>query len=89
MSQQTYVGTQQRTFQAAFVHEMENNYGFLKSRRMLTLLAEDIQRLIDEFYPLPQHLRPGWILFTATKADGHKARPGQQACEFTLSLIHI
>lgn len=83
MSQQTYVGTQQRTFQAAFVHEMENNYGFLKSRRMLTLLAEDIQRLIDEFYPLPQHLRPGWILFTGTKADGHKARPGQQACEFT------
>lgn len=83
MSQETYIGTQQRTFQAAFIHEMETNYGFLKSRRMLTLLAEDIQRLIDEFYPTPQHLRPGWVLFTGTKADGHKARPGQPASEFT------
>lgn len=62
---------------------METNYGFLKSRRMLILMAEDIQRLIDEFYPTPQHLRPGWILFTGTKADSHKARPGQPAGEFT------
>ena len=87
MSQQTYVGTQQRTFQAAFLHEMESNYGFLKSRRMLNLLAEDVQRLINEFYPLPQYLRPGWMLFTGTKADGHKARPGQHACEFTSVTI--
>lgn len=87
MSQQTYVGSQQRTFQAAFIHEMESNYGFLKSRRMLSLLADDIQRLVDEFYPLPEYLRPGWILFTATKADGHKARPGQHACEFTSVTI--
>lgn len=81
--QKNFNGTLQRTFQAAFLHEMETNYGFLQSRRMLTLLAEDIQRLIDEFYPSPQYLRPGWILFTGTKADGHKAHPGQQACEFT------
>lgn len=87
MSQPTYVGSYQRTFQAAFVHEMESNYGFLKSRRMLSLLAQDVQRLIEEFYPLPQHLRPGWILFTGTKADGHKARPGQHACEFTSVTI--
>ena len=87
MTQQAYVGTQQRTFQAAFLYAMETNYGFLKSRRMLTLLAEDIQRLVDEFYPTPQHLRPGWMLFTGTKAVGHKARPGQHACEFTTVTI--
>lgn len=87
MTQKTYVGTQQRTFQAAFIHEMETNYGFLKSRRMLTLLAEDVQQLVDEFHPLQQHLRPGWVLFTGTKADSHKARPGQPACEFTTATI--
>ena len=87
MSRNAYVGTQQRTFQAAFIHEMETNYGFLKSRRMLNLLAEDVQRLINEFYPVQEYLRPGWVLFTGTKADGHKARPGQQACEFTSVTI--
>ena len=34
-----------------------------------------------------EHLRPGWVLFTGTKADSHKARPGQQACEFTSVTI--
>lgn len=87
MTQKNFAGTLQRTFQAAFLHEMETNYGFLHSRRMLTLLAEDIQRLIDEFYPAPQYLRPGWILFTGTKAEGHKAHPGQLACEFTTVTI--
>ena len=87
MTTQAYVGTQQRTFQAAFIHAMETNYGFLKSRRMLNLLAQDIQQLVDEFYPIQQHLRPGWVLFTGTKADTHKARPGQPACEFTSVTI--
>ncbi|MBV7334010.1 DUF1670 domain-containing protein [Chloroflexi bacterium TSY] len=87
MTRNPYVGTQKRTFQAAFIHEMETNYGFLKSRRMLNLLAQDIQQLVDEFYPVQEHLRPGWILFTGTKADNHKARPGQQACEFTSVTI--
>lgn len=87
MSSQAYVGTQQRTFQSAFIHEMEQNYGFLKSKRMLTLLAEDIQRLVEEFFPTPAHLRPGWLLFTGTKADGRKAFPGQSATDLTAVTI--
>jgi hypothetical protein len=87
MSSQAYVGTQQRTFQAAFIHEMEQNYGFLKSKRLLTLLAADIQRLVEEFYPTPAHLRPGWILFTGTKAEGPKAYPGQTASALTTVTI--
>jgi hypothetical protein len=87
MSSQAYVGTQQRTFQSAFIHEMEQNYGFLKSKRLLTLLAEDIQRLVEEFYPLPDHLQAGWMLFTGTKADGNKAFPGQAASDLTAVTI--
>lgn len=87
MSNSPYVGTKKRTFQAAFIHEMEANYGFLKSRRMLNLLVQDIQRLIDEFYPVQDYLRPGWVLFTGTKAANYKARPGQQPCEFTSVTI--
>lgn len=79
MSRQAYVGSQKRTFQAAFIHEMEQNYGFLKSKRMLQLMAQDIQALVDRFFPKPDYLEPGWILFTGTKAVGSKAFPGQDA----------
>ncbi len=87
MSRQAYVGSQKRTFQAAFIYEMEQNYGFLKSKRMLQLMAQDIQALVDRFFPKPDYLEPGWILFTATKAAGSKAFPGQDAGDLPTETI--
>lgn len=87
MSKQAYVGSQKRTFETAFIHTMEQNYGFLKSKRMLKLLAQDVQALVDQFYPKPDYLQPGWILFTGTKAEGRKAFPGQDASELTSVTI--
>lgn len=87
MSKQAYVGSQKRTFESAFIHTMEQNYGFLKSQRMLKLLAQDVQALVDQFYPQPDYLQPGWILFTGTKAEGRKAFPGQDASDLTSVTI--
>ena len=87
MSRQAYVGSQKRTFETAFIHAMEQNYGFLKSKRMLKLLAQDVQALVHQFYPKPDYLQPGWILFTGTKAEGRKAFPGQDASELTSVTI--
>lgn len=77
MSETAFVGTAQRTFQQALIHELETHYGLLNSRRMLQLLAEDVKRLADQFYPPAEHLQPGWVIFTGTKASGGKVRPGQ------------
>lgn len=87
MSSQAYVGTSKRTFQQALIHELETNYGFLNSKRMLTFLVEDIQRMVEEFYPRPEYLSSGWVVFTGTKASGPKAFPGQDACEQTSVTI--
>lgn len=87
MSSQAYVGSSKRTFQQALVHELESNYGFLNSKRMLTFLAEDIQRLVEEFYPRPDYLSSGWVVFTGTKASGSKAFPGQEVSDQTSVTI--
>jgi hypothetical protein len=81
MSDTSFAGTAQRTFQQALIHELETNYGLLNSRRMLQLLADDVKRLADQFYPLAEHLQPGWVLFTGTKATGGKVRPGQTVAD--------
>lgn len=81
MSETAFVGTARRTFQQALIHELETNYGLLNSRRMLQLLADDVKRLADQFYPLAEHLQPGWVLFTGTKATGGKVRPGQSVAD--------
>ena len=79
MSGQAYVGATQRTFRNALIHEMETQYGLLGSRRILERLAEDVERLVNEFFPMPQYLSSGWMVYTGVKACGPKAAPGQSA----------
>lgn len=87
MSSQAYVGSSKRTFVQALTHEMETNYGFLNSGRMLALLAGDIQQLVEEFYPSREYLSSGWMVFAGTKADGPKPFPGQDASAQTIVTI--
>ena len=79
MSGQAYVGATQRTFRSALIHELETHYGLLGSQRVLSLLAEDVEGLVGMFFPVPQHLSSGWMVYTGVKASGPKATPGQTA----------
>jgi len=87
MTGQAYVGTTKRTFQQAVRHLLETDYGLLGSRRVLELLAQDLQRLVEQFHPVPERLRSGWMVFTGTKASGHKAHPGQSAGDHELVTL--
>jgi hypothetical protein len=87
MSNQAYVGTAKRTFQQALIHLLETDYGLLGSQRILKLLAKDVQKLVDQFYPAPDRLRSGWMVFTGTKACGPKAHPGQSAADHQLVTL--
>ena len=87
MSSQAYVGLSQRTFQQALVHLLESEYALVGSRRVLELLAEDVQTLVDQFYPRPGRLDSGWLVFTGTRATDHKAYPGDQASDYELVTL--
>lgn len=87
MSNQAYVGLSKRTFQQALVHLLENGYALIGSGRVLDLLADDVQQLVDQFYPQPQRLNSGWLVFTGTKANGHKAYPGDKATDYELVTL--
>ena len=84
---QAYVGSTKRTFQQALVQLLAQDYGLLGSQRILELLAQDVQQLVEQFYPVPDRLRPGWLVFTGTKASGSKAHPGQGAGEHELVTL--
>ncbi len=87
MSNQAYVGMTKRNFEQALIHLLENGYGLLGSRRVIQMLSEDVQRLVEQFYPAPQRLSSGWMILTGTKATGHKAHPGQSAAEHKLVTL--
>ncbi len=87
MSQSAYLGTAGRTFAAGLLHLLESEYGLLGSRKVLELLTEDVTRLVEQFYPPPERLASGWMLFTGTRASGDKVHPGQYAHEHELITI--
>lgn len=87
MSGQAFVGTTKRTFRAGLFNLLEDGYGLIGSRRVLKLLADDVHQLVDEFYPLAERLRSGWMVFTGTKASGKKAHPGQSAADHELVTL--
>jgi hypothetical protein len=87
MSGQAFVGTLKRTFREALFNLLKNGYGLIGSHRVLRLLADDVQQLVDEFYPPAERLRSGWMVFTGTKASGTKAHPGQSASDHELVTL--
>lgn len=87
MSNQAYLGMTKRTFEQALVQLLESDYGLMGSRRVLELLAQDVQQLVEQFYPTPQRLRSGWMILTGTKATGPKAYPGQSAGDHQLVTL--
>lgn len=82
-----YLGTLQRSFKQAVVHLLETDYGLLGSGRVLSLLADDLQQLADQFHPPADHLQSGWLVFTGTKASGHKTHPGQSGGDHQLVTL--
>lgn len=87
MSGKNYVGATKRTFPTALRQLLEQEYGVINSERILEILAEDIHQLIEEFYPVAERLRPGWMLFTGTKAEEKKVYPGQSAADHPLVTL--
>ena len=83
----SYIGSGQRTFQHAVVRLLETEYGFLNSRRVIRMLAEDVERLADEFHPATACVSSGWMVFTGTKATGGKAHPGKSAGDYPLVTL--
>ncbi|MEW6422884.1 MAG: DUF1670 domain-containing protein [Deinococcota bacterium] len=87
MSSHYYVGTSQRNFQQALIHLLGSQYGLLGSHKVLELLAQDVQQLVEQFYPPGETLTTGWMIFTGTRACGPKAHPGQRAGEHELVTL--
>ncbi len=83
----SYIGSSQRTFKQAVIRMLETDYGILNSRRVIRLLAEDVERLADRFHPETACVSSGWMVLTGTKAAGGKAHPGKSAGDYPLVTL--
>ena len=71
-----------RTFASAVSHLLETAYRLLGGRRILALLAEAVEKLIQEFYPDTQPAASGTLVWSGTAAEGQKAQPGKRTEDY-------
>jgi hypothetical protein len=72
-----YASIEKRTFQAALIHLLETEYRIVGSHRILRVMAEDIEALVETFYPRTERLSSGQLVWTCTGDEGQKAQPGK------------
>ena len=84
-----YGSIEKRTFGSALMHLLETEYGLLGGRRILQLIVEDVQALLEEFYPSTERSASGTLIWTCTADEGKKAKPGKRTEEYKTVTVHL
>lgn len=82
-----YASIEKRNFQTALVYLLETEYGILFSRRILQVLAEEVEGLIEEFYPKTERVQSGQLIWTCTGDEGQKAQPGKPTESYKATTV--
>jgi len=77
-----YESMNKRNFRSALIHMLETEYKMLGSRKILEMLADDIEDLHRECYPSVDRVGFGEIVFRTTKDDGQRQSYGKKAEDY-------
>ena len=77
-----YESINKRNFHQAVVNLLESEYKIIGSRKVLELLADDIENLHREYYPSRNQVGFGEIVFTTTKDDGQRQSYGKKTEDY-------
>ena len=84
-----YESINKRNFHSAIINLLENEYKILGSRKILDMLADDIENLHREYYPGKEQVGFGEIIFTTTKDDGQRQSYGKKTEEYAAVTIAL
>jgi transposase len=84
-----YESIQKRTFESAFLHHLETEWGLLGGRRILQLMVDDVMALLAEFYPETENAASGTMIWTCTADEGQKAKPGKKTEEYKTVTVQL
>jgi hypothetical protein len=84
-----YESINKRTFHQAIINLLENEYKILGSRKVIEMLADDIENLHREYYPSRNQVGFGEIVFTTTKDDGQRQSYGKKTEDYAAVTVTL
>ncbi len=82
-----YESINKRNFRSSLINLLESEYKVLGSRRILSLLAEDIEHLHREFFPEHNYIGMGEIVFRTTLNDGQRPNYGKKTEDYNSTTV--
>ena len=82
-----YESINKRNFHQAIVNLLENEYKVLGSKKVLEMLADDIENLHREYYPSANQVGCGEIVFRTTKDDGQRQSYGKRTEDYAATTV--
>ena len=82
-----YESIKKRNFHQAIVNLLENEYKILGSRKVLDMLADDIEDLHKEYYPAKNQVGFGEIVLRTTKDNGERQNYGKKAEDYSTVTV--
>lgn len=76
-----------RNFKTALIRLLEQEYKVLGSRRIILMLADDLEQLHQEYFPERNRLRFGDIVWQTTKDDGQRQSYGKKTEDYAVQTV--
>ncbi len=84
-----YESINKRNFHNAIINLLENEYKILGSRKVLEMLADDIENLHKDYYPGKNEVGFGELIFTTTKDDGQRQSYGKKTEDYATVTVAL
>jgi len=84
-----YASIAKRSFESAMMRLLQDEYRFLGGPRIMQMLVEDVQALIEEYYPTTEQMASGTLVWTCTADEGKKATAGKPTEEYKTVTIRL
>jgi hypothetical protein len=82
-----YESIAKRDFKTALIRLLETDYKVLGSRRVLVMLADDIEQLHQEYFPQRDRLQMGDVVWQTTKDDGQRPSYGKKTEDYAVQTV--
>lgn len=82
-----YESIPKRDFKTALVRLLETDYKVLGSHRVLAMVADDVEQLLQEFYPQQSRLQMGDVVWQTTKDDGQRPNYGKKTEDYAVQTV--
>jgi hypothetical protein len=86
-NQDRYASITKRDFKTALIRLLETDYKILGSRRVLVMLADDIEQLHQEYFPHQDRVGNGDIVWQTTKDDGQRPSYGKKTESYGVQTV--